>query len=191
MTFSGFWPAIWTMGNLGRAGYGASLEGTVCVFINELPLNLVNTNCQWPYSYDSCDVGTLPNQTYPGTQTPIWAVQDGDPYNNDMLVRIADSPLSPWIISVFLQSRINQVNGYVSSWDGFFSASHWNRRLLIIFLSLYPAACTCPGESHPGPMRSDGSYVGRSAPEIDIFEATVIHNVKGQVRKKKLMFVFY
>lgn len=56
---------------------------------------------------------------------------------------------------------------------------------------MYPAACTCPGESHPGPMRSDGSYVGRSAPEIDIFEATVIHNVKGQVWEKKLlMFVF-
>ena len=26
----GLWPAIWTMGNLGRAGYGASLEGMVC-----------------------------------------------------------------------------------------------------------------------------------------------------------------
>lgn len=35
------------------------------------------------------------------------------------------------------------------------------------------AACTCPGESHPGPVRSDGSYVGRSAPEIDVFEALV------------------
>lgn len=33
--------------------------------------------------------------------------------------------------------------------------------------------CTCPGESHPGPMHSDGTYVGRSAPEIDVFEATV------------------
>ena len=28
----GLWPAIWTMGNLGRAGYGASLEGMVCFF---------------------------------------------------------------------------------------------------------------------------------------------------------------
>lgn len=28
----GLWPAIWTMGNLGRAGYGASLEGTVRSF---------------------------------------------------------------------------------------------------------------------------------------------------------------
>lgn len=49
---SGFWPAAWTMGNLGRAGYGASTEGL------------------WPYSYEACDVGTLPNQTMPG-QTPL------------------------------------------------------------------------------------------------------------------------
>lgn len=41
----GFWPGAWTMGNLGRAGYGASTEG------------------MWPYSYDSCDLGTFPNQT--------------------------------------------------------------------------------------------------------------------------------
>ena len=27
----GMWPAVWTMGNLGRAGYGASLEGMVRV----------------------------------------------------------------------------------------------------------------------------------------------------------------
>lgn len=33
--------------------------------------------------------------------------------------------------------------------------------------------CTCPGESHPGPVHADGTYVGRSAPEIDIFEAQV------------------
>jgi hypothetical protein len=41
---------------------------------------------QWPYSYEACDVGTLPNQTYPGTQTPIAAVEDGDPYNGGVLV---------------------------------------------------------------------------------------------------------
>ena len=34
-----------TNGNLGRAGYGASNDGV------------------WPYSYNECDVGTLPNQT--------------------------------------------------------------------------------------------------------------------------------
>ena len=33
--------------------------------------------------------------------------------------------------------------------------------------------CTCPGESHPGPVHEDGTYVGRSAPEIDIFEAQI------------------
>jgi beta-glucanase (GH16 family) len=40
----GFWPGAWTMGNLGRAGYGATTEGT------------------WPYSYDSCDLGTFAQQ---------------------------------------------------------------------------------------------------------------------------------
>ncbi|KAF8442849.1 glycoside hydrolase family 16 protein [Boletus edulis BED1] len=44
----GFWPGAWTMGNLGRPGYGGTTEGT------------------WPFSYDSCDLGTLPNQTYEG-----------------------------------------------------------------------------------------------------------------------------
>jgi len=33
--------------------------------------------------------------------------------------------------------------------------------------------CTCGGESHPGPKHDDGTYVGRSAPEIDVFEAQV------------------
>lgn len=33
--------------------------------------------------------------------------------------------------------------------------------------------CTCPGESHPGPKHPDGTFVGRSAPEIDVFEAQV------------------
>lgn len=37
-----WWPAAWTMGNLGRANYGATTEGT------------------WPYTYEACDIGTLP-----------------------------------------------------------------------------------------------------------------------------------
>ncbi|KAI0061632.1 glycoside hydrolase family 16 protein [Artomyces pyxidatus] len=41
----GFWPGVWSMGNLGRAGYGATTEGT------------------WPYSYAACDTGTFINQT--------------------------------------------------------------------------------------------------------------------------------
>ncbi|KAI0041791.1 glycoside hydrolase family 16 protein [Auriscalpium vulgare] len=103
----GLWPAVWTMGNLGRAGYGASLEG------------------MWPYTYDACDVGTVANQTRNGL--PLLATTVGDPYNGDVLSYLQGQRLS---------------------------------------------RCTCPGESHPGPMHEDGTYVGRSAPEIDIFEAT-------------------
>jgi len=108
---AGFWPAVWTMGNLGRAGFGATVDGL------------------WPYSYDSCDVGTLPGQVYPGTQTPLAATENGDPEHNGVLSLLPGQRLS---------------------------------------------ACTCPGESHPGPVHEDGSLVGRSAPEIDIFEALVL-----------------
>ncbi|KIJ49083.1 glycoside hydrolase family 16 protein [Sphaerobolus stellatus SS14] len=49
---SGYWPGVWTMGNLGRPGYGASTDGL------------------WPYSYTACDVGTFPNQTNKDGLTP-------------------------------------------------------------------------------------------------------------------------
>lgn len=105
----GLWPAIWTMGNLGRAGYGGTNDGL------------------WPYSYDSCDVGTLKNQSLNGL--PKIPKELGDKYND---------------------FDFNYLPG---------------QRL---------SACTCPGDpSHPGPVRADGTYVGRSAPEIDIFEAAV------------------
>ncbi|KAG2159691.1 glycoside hydrolase family 16 protein [Suillus bovinus] len=110
---SGLWPAVWSMGNLGRVGYGASLEG------------------MWPYSYDACDVGTAPNQTINGA--PAAAVT-GNPYDNTALSYLPGQRLS---------------------------------------------RCTCKGESHPGPVHSDGTYVGRSAPEIDVFESQVI--LEGQV----------
>lgn len=42
---TGLWPAFWSLGNLARAGYMASTEGT------------------WPYSYDTCDYGVTPNQS--------------------------------------------------------------------------------------------------------------------------------
>ncbi|KAJ7574310.1 beta-glucan synthesis-associated [Mycena floridula] len=111
----GLWPAVWTMGNLGRAGYGASLDGT------------------WPYSYDACDVGTAKNQTVNGL--PVAATVNGDPYNDGALSYLPGQRLS---------------------------------------------RCTCPGESHPGPVHSDGTYVGRAACEIDIFEAQIRNSV-GQV----------
>ncbi|KAI9617031.1 hypothetical protein H4Q26_010669 [Puccinia striiformis f. sp. tritici PST-130] len=81
----GFWPAFWTMGNLGRAGYGASLDGT------------------WP---------------------------------------------------IVMTPRFSR--------------------------------CTCPRNSgknyHPGPKHPDGTWVGRSAPEIDILEAITDPDTKqGQI----------
>ncbi|CAK5273433.1 unnamed protein product [Mycena citricolor] len=103
----GLWPAVWTLGNLGRAGYGATLDG------------------MWPYSYDSCDVGTLANQTHPG----------GGP------VAAADTGTNNGQLSILPGMRLSR--------------------------------CTCAGESHPGPIHADGSYVGRSAPEIDMFEAQI------------------
>ncbi|KAF8906538.1 glycoside hydrolase family 16 protein [Gymnopilus junonius] len=106
----GLWPAIWTLGNLGRAGYGASLEGV------------------WPYTYDSCDVGTVANQTVNGQ--PIAATANGDQSKGGILSYLPGQRLS---------------------------------------------RCTCQGESHPGPKHPDGTFVGRSAPEIDVFEAQANH----------------
>ncbi|WVQ73658.1 hypothetical protein IAR50_003238 [Cryptococcus sp. DSM 104548] len=112
----GLWPAVWTMGNLGRAGYGGSLDGT------------------WPYSYDTCDVGTLPNQTLNGK--PETSHTNGDPNNGNELSYLPGQRLS---------------------------------------------SCTCEDDPHhPGPKHADGTWVGRSAPEIDIFEATV-DDLKGKV----------
>ncbi|KAH7097755.1 concanavalin A-like lectin/glucanase [Auriculariales sp. MPI-PUGE-AT-0066] len=55
-TAAGYWPGLWTLGNLGRAGYGATNDG------------------MWPYSYDSCDVGVMPNQTDAGRTGPAAAI---------------------------------------------------------------------------------------------------------------------
>ncbi|KAF8810897.1 beta-glucan synthesis-associated, partial [Phlegmacium glaucopus] len=53
---TGYWPGAWTMGNLARPGYAASTQG------------------MWPYTYDSCDVGTFPNQTDPDGSGPAAAL---------------------------------------------------------------------------------------------------------------------
>ncbi|KDR79505.1 hypothetical protein GALMADRAFT_1243340 [Galerina marginata CBS 339.88] len=52
----GYWPGAWTMGNLARPGYAATTDG------------------MWPYTYDSCDVGTFPNQTDKDQQGPAAAL---------------------------------------------------------------------------------------------------------------------
>lgn len=101
------------MGNLGRAGYGATTDG------------------MWPYSYDSCDVGTMPNQTYLASQ--------------------GGGPVAAETTGVF----VDQYGPGLSYLPG--------QRL---------SRCTCRDSTeHPGPRHSDGSFVGRSAPEIDIIEA--------------------
>lgn len=102
---SGFWPGAWTMGNLGRAGYGATNDG------------------MWPYSYGSCDVGTLAGQSF-NTTSPAGAFESG--------------------------------------------ATDYNGKLSIL-AGQRASACTCPGQSHPGPSNN----VGRGAPEIDIIEAQI------------------
>ncbi|KAF8078775.1 glycoside hydrolase family 16 protein [Lyophyllum atratum] len=90
---------------------------------------------RWPYTYDSCDVGTVANQTVGGL--PIAATVDGDITAGGSLSFLPGQRLS---------------------------------------------RCTCPGESHPGPLHADGTFVGRSAPEIDIFESQVTGKpLKGQV----------
>ncbi|TFY81007.1 hypothetical protein EWM64_g3011 [Hericium alpestre] len=73
---------------------------------------------------------------------------------------------------------LNYQGGLMSTWNKFcFTASVNGDKQYDGVLSFLPgqrlSRCTCPGESHPGPMHEDGSYVGRSAPEIDIFEAQI------------------
>lgn len=52
----GYWPGAWTMGNLARPGYTGTTDGA------------------WPYTYDSCDIGTFPNQTEPDGSGPAVAL---------------------------------------------------------------------------------------------------------------------
>ncbi|THH28900.1 hypothetical protein EUX98_g5283 [Antrodiella citrinella] len=65
----GYWPGVWTMGNLGRPGYGATTDG------------------MWPYSYDDCDLGTFPNQTLKDGSGPAAALDSTASkakYNNEL-----------------------------------------------------------------------------------------------------------
>ncbi|KAJ9479565.1 putative Beta-glucan synthesis-associated protein KRE6 (putative) [Pseudozyma hubeiensis] len=108
-TMQGFWPAIWLLGNLGRAGYAGTTQG------------------MWPYSYTTCDVGTMPNQTYANKTAPEAAVNAHGLYSKNY------------------DHKISFLEGQRCS------------------------ACTCSGEDHPGPNVG----VGRSSPEIDVFETQV------------------
>ena len=63
----GLWPAGWLLANIGRAGYGATLDGT------------------WPYSYEACDIGTLPNQTWVNGTGPAAALEKQQ-YNDQLSI---------------------------------------------------------------------------------------------------------
>ncbi|KAI6108451.1 glycoside hydrolase family 16 protein [Pisolithus croceorrhizus] len=84
-------------------------------------------------------------------------------------------------------NNLNYTSGLISSWNKFcftggmvlvsppsLMADPSNGDVLVVPTRISGLSrCTCPGQSHPGPVHSDGTYVGRSAPEIDIFEAQI------------------
>ena len=67
---------MYTLGNLARAGYGATEEGV------------------FPYSYNSCDVGIFPNQTNSDGSTPTAATTNGDPNADGVLSYLHGQRLS-------------------------------------------------------------------------------------------------
>lgn len=105
-------------------------------------------------SYDTCDWGTLPNQTYMG-QPAIAATAGGNSKYNNNISWLPGQRLSYVFLHTFL----------LTSHLFFPTDSHAVARRR----SSTKSACTCPGEDHPGPTTS----VGRGAPEIDIFEAQI------------------
>jgi beta-glucanase (GH16 family) len=161
----GFWPGIWTFGNLGRAGYTGTTDGvrsrlpatSACRFpspealltclhsLDFAPADLAVSDfmpCQKycrlltmlrRYTYDSCDTGILPNQTWSNGTGPWPALNSGG----------GGSSLS------------------------YLPGHRW-------------ASCTCPGyeDEHPGPNIN----TGRNVPEIDLVEAQIeVSRATGQV----------
>ncbi len=64
--YSGFWPALWTMGNLGRAGYMQSTTGF------------------WPYSYNTCGQGSEGQPWSLNAPQLLSACPDADGFNRSM-----------------------------------------------------------------------------------------------------------
>lgn len=77
---SGYWPGAWSMGNLGRAGYGATNDGMWRKYSSAKTTRtcatlILTLLCQSAYSYASCDVGTLAGQIYQNN-TPTVSFSD-------------------------------------------------------------------------------------------------------------------
>lgn len=66
----GMWPAVWAMGNLGRAGYGATLEGMVKFFLSfpPIPLYSIFDSLSLPLTSSLKKSGHTP--TTPATSVP-------------------------------------------------------------------------------------------------------------------------
>ena len=83
------------MGNLGRPGYGATTDGT------------------WPYTYNSCDVGTFPNQTWANGTGPAAALhtdEGRERFNFEL----------SWLTGQKLRCVIVFIHTYAFSWAFFF-----------------------------------------------------------------------
>lgn len=107
--------------------------------------------------YDTCDIGTLPNQTDSNGVPEVAKTAGGNQKYNNNLSWLPGQRLS----CVILVS--------LSSDPPFSSILAFPFPPTIQILTKY-RACTCPGDDHPGPM-VNGKPIGRAAPEIDIFEA--------------------
>ncbi|KAG5635587.1 hypothetical protein H0H81_010733 [Sphagnurus paluster] len=99
---------------------------------------------------------------YWGTNDLEWYDPSGATTSNGSLKLKLERVLDP-----ANNHNLSYKSGMVQTWNKFC----FTGGLIEVFWTT--AACTCPGESHPGPVRADGTYVGRAAPEIDIFEAIV------------------
>jgi len=94
------------------------------------------------FRYDSCDVGTFPNQTNPDGLGPAAALH-----------------------SNASQAKYNYELSYLSGQKISCAISAFP--VVFYLTSFLYSACTCPGEDHPGPSNNKG----RGAPEIDVLEA--------------------
>ncbi|KAG6907629.1 hypothetical protein DXG01_008165 [Tephrocybe rancida] len=109
--------------------------------------------------YNSCDVGTFPNQTNKDGLGPAAALHSDNSRSkyNFELSWLSGQRVRPIVEGTFIHSfgmtcRLDDVQSIVGNLE---------------LMHLSRSACSCPNSDHPGPSTS----VGRGAPEIDIFEA--------------------
>ena len=137
---------MWLLGNLGRAGYGASLEGLWCVVsLTSQRFAAERSRVCRPYSYDSCDIGTLANQTDPTTGGPTIVTTSG----------IAEYDNGATSFSTSEGTPLNKLPHNLQSLYGRFVGRFLKFELTLhmaIQQSYLPgmrlSRCTCPGEKY-------------------------------------------